>query len=84
MKLEKTKNYKKMYKNDKNSYPATINDLMPLYLTEIPKDPYNGESMRYSSGKKLIYSVGKDLQDSGGTKSKEWSKAADPSFEIGF
>ena len=74
----------KMYKNDKNSYPATINDLMPLYLTEIPKDPYNGESMRYSSGKKLIYSVGKDLQDSGGTKSKEWSKAADPSFEIGF
>jgi len=53
----------KAYKNDKNSYPNSLNDLIPDYLSSIPKDPFDGGQLKYSLQKKIIYSIGKDIQN---------------------
>ena len=37
-----------------------------------------------SKEKKIIYSVGKDLIDSGGSKGDDWKKMEDPTFKIEF
>ena len=39
----------KAYKNDKNGYPNSLNDLIPDYLSSIPKDPFDGGQLKYSS-----------------------------------
>ncbi len=46
--------------------PATLESLIPDFLPSIPIDPFDGRPIRYSREKKLIYSVGEDLIDSGG------------------
>lgn len=74
----------KAYKNDTAKLPNTLQDLVPKYITSIPEDPFNGKTIKYSPEKKLIYSVGKDIIDSGGNESDEWRNAPDPSFKIEF
>ncbi len=53
------------------AYPATLGDLSPDYLPELPKDPFSGEDFRYrvdtDAGTYLLYSVGPDKVDDGGT-----------------
>lgn len=52
------------------AYPATLGDLSPDYLPELPKDPFSGEDFRYGAdaeaGTYLLYSVGPDKTDDGG------------------
>ena len=48
--------------------PDKLADLVPAYLENIPKDPFDGNKLRY---KKLdpgfiVYSIGEDLSDDGG------------------
>ena len=38
-----------------------------LILEAIPADPYDGKPFRYAPAKGIVYSVGKDLVDSGGS-----------------
>jgi hypothetical protein len=47
---------------------ATLNDLVPRYLAEVPSDPFTGESlrMRRDGGRLIIYSAGVNEQDDGG------------------
>ncbi len=59
------------YKTTHGSYPKTLDDLIPAYLSDSPFDQYNGEPLHYKtvdSGFKL-YSVGKNLKDDGGESS---------------
>jgi len=74
----------KAYKNDTNNYPSSLNDLIPAYLSAIPQDSFDGKSLKYSAEKKIIYSVGKDMQDSGGSTGDDWRKMSDPTFKISF
>lgn len=74
----------KAYKNDVGSYPATLNDLIPRYLSSVPVDSFDGKALKYSSAKKIVYSVGQDLQDSSGSTGDDWRKMPDPTFKIGF
>ena len=48
--------------------PATLADLVPRYLTEIPTDPNSGSSLLYKpiDGGYTIYSVGANGTDDGG------------------
>ena len=48
-------------------FPLTLEGLVPEILAEIPLDPYDGRQMRYSHAKGIVYSVGEDLRDSGGS-----------------
>ena len=51
-----------------NTYPASLGDLVPNYLSALPEDPFSGESFGYGLTESgyVLYSVGPDMQDDGG------------------
>lgn len=53
---------------DTGQLPEHLNELVPEYLSEIPKDPYDGQPLRYSRERSIIYSVGSDGLDLGGSE----------------
>jgi hypothetical protein len=57
-----------LHKRRTGSYPATLDDLRPLLLPEVPLDPFDGKPLRYAirDGKPFVYSVGADGDDDGG------------------
>jgi hypothetical protein len=64
----------KAFKQDNARLPQSLDELVPSYMESVPLDPFDGKPMRYSAAKKIIYSVGKDLKDSGGSEktSENW------------
>jgi len=74
----------KAFKNDTNNYPTSLNELIPNYLSSVPQDPFDGKLLKYSATKKTLYSVGEDLQDSGGSVGDDWRKMTDPTFILSF
>lgn len=50
------------------SLPNSLDELVPEYLPTIPRDPFDGDSMRYSKERKIVYSVGDDFMDQGGSE----------------
>jgi hypothetical protein len=61
----------KAYQNKIGNLPTSLSELIPEYFSEIPKDPFDGETIRYLPEKKIIYSLGKDLKDSGGIEKED-------------
>lgn len=55
------------YRKAEGSLPDALQSLVPKYLASIPADPYDGQPFRYSPTAGIVYSVGKDLKDSGGS-----------------
>jgi hypothetical protein len=56
-----------------NIYPDSLAELAPEFLPQIPKDPYDGQPLRYhktTTGYQL-YSVGPNLRDDGGQRGKQ-------------
>jgi hypothetical protein len=74
----------KAYKIQNGNYPLTLESLVPRYLSETPKDPYNDQALKYSKDKKIIYSVGSDKKDDGGSQGDDWKLMPDPTFKIEF
>jgi hypothetical protein len=50
----------KAYQQDNKKLPATLNELMPTYLADMPLDPFSGQAFQYDPNKKTISSVGQD------------------------
>lgn len=53
------------------AYPATLDDLVPVFLPRVPLDPFDGQPLRYIAPKSaadrpVLYSVGVDGVDEGG------------------
>jgi hypothetical protein len=65
----------KAYKLDKGRLPETLEQLVPEYLDAVPLDDFDGKPLRYNAAKKIIYSVGEDLEDNGGTTKQEFIEA---------
>lgn len=74
----------KAYKNDTKNYPAMLSELAPNYLSSVPQDSFDGKLLKYFAEEKIVYSVGQDMQDSGGSTGDDWRKMPDPTFKIGF
>jgi hypothetical protein len=55
------------YRQKEGRWPADLPALAPAYLAAVPADPYDGQPFRYAATKGIVYSVGKDLKDSGGS-----------------
>ena len=55
------------YAQENGRLPETLQALVPEYLAAVPRDPYDGEPFRYSAEKGLVWSVGKNLTDEGGS-----------------
>ena len=51
--------------------PDNLNALVPEFLTQVPVDDFDGQPLRYSAEKKIVYSVGKNLKDDGGNSNSE-------------
>jgi hypothetical protein len=58
----------KAYQIENRKIPTTLNELVPNYISKIPEDSFNGKPIRFSTEKKVIYSIGEDLKDDGGEK----------------
>ena len=68
---------------DVGHLPASLSEMVPKYLDTMPKDPYNGQALLYSAGQKLVYSVGPDRKDLGGSPaSSDWQNFSNPSFTV--
>jgi hypothetical protein len=66
--------------------PDTLNDLVPDYLDAVPKDPFDGNELRY---KKLevgfvVYSIGEDLIDDGGKEKPTGKKEKGETWDVTF
>ena len=74
----------------------TLAALVPDYLDAVPADPYDGGPFRYASDKGLVYAVGLNTQDDGGSdeipepyrhmeeaKARRTGKTLDITFEYG-
>ncbi|HPT16995.1 MAG TPA: hypothetical protein PK388_06905 [Kiritimatiellia bacterium] len=55
------------FARDKGRFPETLAELVPEYLGEVPRDPYDGAPFRYSADKELAWAVGTNLTDEGGS-----------------
>jgi len=55
------------YYQNEGRLPDNLDLLLPDYLPEIPLDPYDHAPMRYSRAKGILYSVGNDFVDNGGS-----------------
>ena len=74
----------KAFKKDMEEYPSVLNELVPRYLASVPIDPFDGKPLKYSAPKKIVYSVGQDTNDSGGSIGDDWRQMSDPTFKLGF
>jgi len=54
---------------NESSLPENLQELCPKYLPSVPLDPYDNSPMRWNSKTKVVYSIGKDLKDDGGSVS---------------
>lgn len=54
--------------------PARLEDLVPDELAAVPQDPYAGGPFRYSQENGIVYAVGRDLADSGGSEKTPFGK----------
>jgi hypothetical protein len=61
------------FRRDRNALPASLPDLVPQYLREIPVDPYSGRPLLFRPAKDAytVYSVGPNQQDDQGDLSSE-------------
>lgn len=74
----------KVYKLRHGKLPESLSELVPEFFPQIPIDDFDGKPFRYLPDKKLIYSVGPDLKDSGGEGFREDSERYDLPFKIEF
>ncbi len=67
------------YRMAHDRLPPELVSLVPEFLPTVPRDPYDGEPMRYAPEDGIVYSVGEDLEDSAGSirlSSKRESRSA--------
>ena len=60
------------FRRDKGEYPAALEELVPGYLPEVPKDPFdNGRPIKYNPETRVLYTVGPDRAFTGKLPSKD-------------
>lgn len=68
--------------------PDRLEELVPAFLETAPKDPYDGQPLRYKklSPGFVVYSIGKDLSDDGGQERPQRKRGAppEPNYDIPF
>ena len=76
------------YRLSTGNLPDTLADIMPTYLKTIPKDPFDGRTLRYEKLETgfVVYSVGEDRRDDGGKERLPTGKTkkAPSSWDITF
>ena len=58
----------RLYRERSGTPPAALRLLVPDYIESVPIDPYDGKPFKYDSKEMILYCVGEDLRDSGGSR----------------
>jgi hypothetical protein len=73
------------YVQQEGRLPATLDDLVPRYLSVVPLDSFSGEALCYDAKRGLIWSVGMNFKDDGGRVTEiPMSDSDEPTVEIGI
>jgi hypothetical protein len=61
------------YRQARGDWPASLDKLVPGYLAFVPLDPLDGKPLRYRrlADGVVVYSVGPDREDNGGTLDRD-------------
>jgi ABC-type transport system involved in multi-copper enzyme maturation permease subunit len=72
------------YRVAHSHWPANAAELLPTYLRHVPTDPYDGQPLRWRrlTDGVVIYSIGPDRIDNGGTLDRK--NSARPGTDVGF
>src|SRR5262249_3052447 len=56
------------FRQERSAWPTSIAELCPAYLKAVPKDPFDGNALRYKrlADSVVIYSIAKKRSDAGG------------------
>jgi hypothetical protein len=74
----------KAYNLDNKKLPASLDELVPMYLADMPLDPFSEQEFKYDPTKMIIYSVGQDKKDVGGSTGGTWDTMENPTFSVAF
>jgi hypothetical protein len=66
------------------AYPEGLDAVAPAHIPAVPRDPFDGKPLRLvrREGHLVLYSVGKDVKDDGGTPWDEEAKTGDLVFRL--
>jgi hypothetical protein len=64
------------FRSAKGEYPATLTELVPEFLPEVPVDVFSGKPLIYRTepGGAVVYSVGPNMKDDGGFENIDSNK----------
>ena len=72
----------KAYKKEKGDYTDYMEKIVPIYITEVTKDRLEGKKFRYKKQKKIIYTVGKEMEDRGRREGDDREKMKEKKIKI--
>jgi hypothetical protein len=74
------------YRIKADKCPDKLTDLVPAYLKSVPKDPFDGNELRYKRLEPgfVVYSIGDDLSDDGGKERPTGKKKKGQSWDVTF
>jgi len=73
------------FKLEHHACPATLNELLPDYLKQVPRDPFGGgEALHYrkDGDRCLLYSIGPNGKDDGGKPADDPARANGPGLRM--
>ena len=74
------------YRLSQGTLPQSLDELMPTYLDSIPKDPFDGQNLRYhllETGY-VVYSIGEDLTDDNGKEHERQRGSQQQPWDVTF
>jgi len=74
----------KAYWDTHGRLPASLDDLVPRYLPDLPHDRFGGRTLAYSADREVAYSVGEDFLDAGGGDPPDPFDANEPAISLAF
>lgn len=76
------------YRLAEGRLPRDLSDLTPAYLESVPRDPFDGQELRYDVLAKgyVVYSIGEDLRDDGGAEKADDKRDGQnkPAWDVTF
>jgi hypothetical protein len=70
------------YQHEHGSLPERLEELVPDYLDAVPEDRFDGEPIRWSRERGVLYSVGDDFADDGPPEAPSQVDAGQPAMSV--
>jgi hypothetical protein len=74
------------YRLANGKIPVSLTELVPAYLESVPKDPFDGNELRYKKLENgfVVYSIGEDLSDDDGKEKERSSTKEASNWDVTF